>query len=173
MFNQRISSIDVTRLSKGQTISGDLAWDHYVTQKPEKLSTWICEYGDERSAKIAKLPQVLVQVQSWIERDRIRLELPPLVTNAKGGNINILTDEEASIHCSQQAFQGLRKHQRNTARLIKAVDESQLSSAAKREHENRIMKHSFIEVSIHGSKRQLRVLEKANKPITGFNESQS
>lgn len=163
MFNQRIASIDASQLRKGQTISGDIVWNYFVVKKPECLTNWVAQYGDEHSAKIARLPSVLVQVKAWLERDRSRLQLPPLVMDTKRNAINVLTDEQASIYLNEQAFQGLRKHQRSTARLIAAVDDSQLSESAKRQHENRIRTHSWIAGSIQGSQKQLQVLKRAGK----------
>ena len=75
----------------------------------------------------------------------------------------MLTDEKASSYLNDQAFQGLRRHQRATGRLISAVDESQLNGASKREHQNRINVHSFIAASSQGAQKQLRLLKKAGK----------
>lgn len=157
------ASIDVSKLYKGQTISGELAWEHYVNRKPDKLHAWMDEHGDEETAKLAKLPYVLLQVRDWLERDRRELELPPLVMNTVGGVINVLTDEKASRYLNDQAFQGLRRHQRATTRLMSSVDERKLTGAARREHQNRINVHSFIAASAQGAQRQLRLLKRAGK----------
>ena len=159
----KAASIDAAKLYKGQTIPAVLAWEHYVTRKPDKLDAWIAEHGDEEMAKLAKLAQVLLQVRDWLERDRRELELPPLVMNTVGGVINVLTDEKASAYLNDQAFQGLRRHQRATGRLVTAVDENRLTGAARREHQNRINVHSFIASSAQGAQRQLRLLKRAGK----------
>lgn len=157
------ASIDASKLYKGQTVPADLAWEHYVNRKPDKLLAWIDEHGDEEMAKLARLPQVLLHVRDWLERDRRELELPPLVMNTVGGVINVLTDEKASAYLNDQAFQGLRRHQRATGRLVTAVDENRLTGAARREHQNRINVHSFIASSAQGAQRQLRLLKRAGK----------
>jgi hypothetical protein len=157
------ASIDASKLYKGQTISADLAWEHYINRKPDKLSAWIDEHGDEESARLAKIAQVLLHVRDWLERDRRELELPPLVMNTVGGVINVLTDEKASSYLNDQAFQGLRRHQRATTRLMSSVDERKLTGAARREHQNRINVHSFIAASAQGAQRQLRLLKRAGK----------
>jgi hypothetical protein len=157
------ASIDASNLYKGQTIPADLAWEHYVNRKPDKLKAWMDEYGDEESAKLAKIAQVLLHVRDWLERDRREAELPPLVMNTIGGMINVLTDEKASSYLNDQAFQGLRRHQRATSRLVSSVDENKLTGAARREHQNRINVHSFIAASAQGAQRQLRLLKRAGK----------
>lgn len=157
------ASIDASKLYKGQTISADLAWEHYINRKPDKLLAWIDEHGDEETAKLVKLPYVLLQVRDWLERDRRELDLPPLVMNTVGGVINVLTDEKASSYLNDQAFQGLRRHQRATTRLMSSVDERKLTGAARREHQNRINVHSFIAASAQGAQRQLRLLKRAGK----------
>lgn len=157
------ASIDASKLYKGQTVSADLAWEHYVNRKPDKLLSWIDEHGDEATAKAARLPYVLLQVRDWLERDRRELELPPLVMNTVGGVINVLTDEKASAYLNDQAFQGLRRHQRATGRLVTAVDENRLKGADRREHQNRINVHSFIAASAQGAQRQLRLLKRNGK----------
>jgi hypothetical protein len=157
------ASIDAATLYKGQTIAADLAWEHYVNRKPDKLQSWLDEHGDEETVKLARLPYVLLQVRDWLERDRRELELPPLVMNTVGGVINVLTDENASAYLNDQAFQGLRRHQRATTRLVAAVDDSKLTGAARREHQNRINVHSFIAASAQGAQRQLRLLKRAGK----------
>ena len=157
------ASIDASKLYKGQTISSDLAWEHYINRKPDKLLAWIDEHGDEESARLAKIAQVLLHVRDWLERDRRELELPPLVMNTVGGVINVLTDEKASSYLNDQAFQGLRRHQRATTRLMSSVDERKLTGAARREHQNRINVHSFIAASAQGAQRQLRLLKRAGK----------
>jgi len=157
------ASIDASKLYKGQTISSDLAWEHYINRKPDKLLAWIDEHGDEESARLAKIAQVLLHVRDWLERDRRELDLPPLVMNTVGGVINVLTDEKASSYLNDQAFQGLRRHQRATTRLMSAVDERKLTGAARREHQNRINVHSFIAASAQGAQRQLRLLKRAGK----------
>lgn len=162
-MNERIASIDAATLYKGQTISGDLAWDYFVTQRPETLQGWILEHGDEGTAKAARLSLVLQRVMGWLERDRNKADLPPLVMNTAGGCINVLTDERASVYLNDQAFAGLRKHQRATGRLVAAVDESKLTGAARREHQNRINVHSFIAASAQGAQKQLKVLRRAGK----------
>jgi hypothetical protein len=164
MSKERIASIDALTLYKGQSISGELAWDYFVTRKPDTLRSWIVEHGDEATAKAARLPLVLQRVMHWLERDRNQAELPPLVMNTAGGCINVLTDEKASEYLNNQAFAGLRKHQRATGRLVAAVDESKLTGANRREHQNRINVHSFIAASAQGAQKQLRVLRRAGKP---------
>lgn len=163
MRQERIVSIDASTLYKGQSISGDLAWDYFVIRRPETYEAWILQHGDEATAKAARLPLVLQRVMRWLDRDRCQADLPPLVMNTAGGCINVLTDEKASAYLNDQAFAGLRKHQRASGRLINAVDQSRLSGAAKREHENRINVHSFIAASTQGAQLQLRVLKKAGK----------
>jgi hypothetical protein len=157
------ASIDPSALYKGQTIDGELVWEHFVNRKPDKLLSWIDEHGEEATAKAARLPYVLLQVRDWLERDRRELELPPLVMNTVGGMLNVLTDEKASAYLNDQAFQGLRRHQRATGRLMTSVDETKLMGAAKRQHQNRINVHSFIAASAQGAQRQLRLLERAGK----------
>jgi hypothetical protein len=159
----KAASIDPSSLYKGQAIDGELVWEHYVNRKPDKLLSWIDEHGDEATAKAARLPYVLLQVRDWLERDRREMELPPLVMNTVGGMINVLTDEKASAYLNDQAFQGLRRHQRATGRLMVAVDEKKLTGAARREHQNRINVHSFIAASAQGAQRQLRLLKRAGK----------
>lgn len=158
-----IASIDASKLYKGQAVPADLAWEHFVNRKPDKLRDWIEEHGTEEAAKLARLQYVLLQVRDWLDRDRRELELPPLVMNTVGGVINVLTDEQASTYLNDQAFQGLRRHQRASSRLIGAVDDSKLSGALKREHQNRINVHSFIAAAAQGAQRQLKVLKRAGK----------
>ena len=157
------ASIDASTLYKGQSIPADLAWEHFVNRKPDKLLAWIDEHGDEETAKAARLSQVLLHVRDWLERDRRELELPPLVMNTVGGMINVLTDDKASAYLNDQAFQGLRRHQRATSRLMNAVDEKKLTGAARREHQNRINVHSFIAAAAQGAQRQLRLLKRSGK----------
>lgn len=163
MSNERIASIDATALTKGQSIPGHVAWDYFVTQRPETYRAWITEHGDEPTAKAARLSMVLQRVLDWLDRDRRRLCLPPVVMNTAGGCINVLTDEKASTYLNDQAFQGLRRHQRATTRLVQSVDEAGLSSAGRREHQNRINVHSFIAASTQGAQKQLRLLKRAGK----------
>lgn len=163
MSNERIASIDATALVKGQVIPGHVAWDYFVSQRPETYRAWITEYGDESTAKAARLSMVLQRVVDWLDRDRRRLGLSPVVMNTTGGCINVLTDEKASTYLNDQAFQGLRRHQRATTRLVQSVDESSLSGAARREHQNRINVHSFIAASTQGAQKQLRLLRRAGK----------
>lgn len=166
----RIASINAGSLYKGQIILADQVWDYFVTRKPEKLDNWLIEYGDEETAKAARLPQVMVQVRDWLERDRRQADLPPLVMNTVGGSLNVLTDDKASTYLNDQAFQGLRRHQRATSRLVNAVDESKLSGAGRREHQNRINVHSFIAASTQGAQKQLRVLKRAGKDAPQIGE---
>lgn len=163
MARERIASIDAKALYKGQTISAELAWDHFVTRRPDTFKSWLLEHGDEATAKAARLSLVLQRVMGWLERDRNQAGLPPLVMNTAGGCINVLTDEKASEYLNNQAFQGLRRHQRATGRLVQAVDENKLSGAARREHQNRINVHSFIAASAQGAQKQLRLLKRAGK----------
>ena len=75
----KIASIDASKLYKGQAVPADLAWEHFVNRKPDKLQDWIEEHGTEEAAKLARLQYVLLQVRDWLDRDRRELELPPLV----------------------------------------------------------------------------------------------
>jgi hypothetical protein len=162
-MTSKIASINAETLYKGQTISADLVWEHFVNQRPDTLASWTMEHGDEELAKVARLPQVLLTVRSWLDRDLRRAELPPLVMNTVGGVLNVLTDDKASAYLNDQAFQGLRRHQRASTRLVAAVDESKLTSGARREHQNRINVHSFIAASTQGAQRQLRLLKQNGK----------
>ena len=164
MADARIASIDAAALYKGQTIPGEVAWDYFITRRQETYQGWLQQHGDEATAKAARLSMVLQRVIGWIERDRNQAELPPLVMNTAGGCINVLTDDKASAYLNDQAFSGLRRHARATGRLIAAVDESKLTGAARREHQNRINVHSFIAASTKGAQTQLRVLRRAGKP---------
>lgn len=163
MTSERIASIDAAALRKGQTISADRAWNHFIARRPETYQGWLVEHGDEATAKAARLSLVLQRVLQWLERDRHQAELPPLVMNTAGGCINVLTDEKASSYLNDQAFAGLRKHQRSTSRLVQAVDEANLSGAARREHQNRMNVHSFIAASAQGAQKQLRLIQRAGK----------
>lgn len=163
MSNPNAASIDPTSLYKGQSIPGIVAWNHFCVRRPDTYANWLGIYGDEETAKAHRLPQVLVQVRDWLDRERLAANLPPLVMNTTGGCINVLTDEHASTYLNDQAFQGLRRHTRATTRLINAVDETQLSGPSKREHQNRINTHSFIAAGINGAQKQLRLLKKAGK----------
>ena len=163
MAREQISSIDATTLYKGQTIPAELAWNHFITRRQETFQGWLLQHGDEATAKAARLSLVLQRVMQWLERDRHQAELPPLVMNTAGGCINVLTDDKASAYLNDQAFSGLRRHQRATSRLVQAVDESKLSGAARREHQNRINVHSFIAASAQGAQKQLRLLKRAGK----------
>lgn len=163
MSNERIASIDAAALVKGQVIPAGVAWDYFVSQRPETYRAWITEYGDEQTAKAARLSMVLQRVLDWLDRDRRRLGLSPVVMNTTGGCINVLIDEKASAYLNDQAFQGLRRHQRATSRLVQSVDESGLSGAARREHQNRMNVHSFIAASTQGAQKQLRLLRRAGK----------
>lgn len=163
MTRERMASIDASALYKGQSIPADLAWNNYITRRPETYQNWLADYGDEATAKAARISQVMLAVIGWLERDRNKEELPPLVMNTAGGCINVLTDDKASTYLNDQAFAGLRKHQRATGRLVQAVDESKLTGAARREHQNRINVHSFIAASAQGAQKQLRLLKRAGK----------
>lgn len=163
MSEQQIASIDATALRKGQTIPADLAWNFFAVKRQETYERWLLEHGNEETAKAARISLVLQRVIGWIEKERNQAELPPLVMNTAGGAINILTDEKASTYLNDQAFSGLRKHQRATGRLIKSVDESNLTGAERRAHQNRINVHSFIAASAQGAQKQLRLLKKAGK----------
>jgi hypothetical protein len=168
------ATIAADQLQKGQSISGEMVWTHYTITRPEKLQQWIDQFGDETSAKLAKLPQVLLWVREWIESERRQMELPPLVIHTAGGQVNILEDAEASAYLNGQAFQGINKHKRATARLINAVNSNALSGCERREHDNRINVHSFIASSAQGAQRQLRAMEKVGKAaprIKGASES--
>lgn len=164
MSSTKIASIDATALYKGQSIPADVAWNFFAIHQPQKVASWIVEHGSEELAKAARISQVLLQVRGWLDRARRMAELPPLVMNTAGGCINVLTDDKASVYLNDQAFQGLRRHQRATARLIAAVDDSKLSGSARREHQNRINVHSFIAASAQGAQRQLRLLKQNGKP---------
>jgi hypothetical protein len=159
----KIASINAETLYKGQVIPAELVWNHFIARKPDKYENWLTEYGDEETAKAARMAQVLLQVRDWLERDRRHVELPPLVMNTAGGTLNVLTDDKASSYLNDQAFQGLRRHQRATNRLVNAVDESNLSITGRREHQNRINVHSFIGASSQGAQKQLQVLKHAGK----------
>lgn len=162
-MEDNIASIDALTLSKGQTIHADIVWNYFITRREETYQSWLTHHGDEETAKAARLPLVLQRVIAWLERDRKQAELPPLVMNAVGGCINVLTDEKASAYLNDQAFSGLRRHQRATGRLMTSVDESRLSNAARREHQNRINVHTFIAASAQGAQQQLRLLKRAGK----------
>lgn len=157
------ASIDVTALAKGDRIEGDVAWNFFRVLKSETVAGWITEHGSEQLAKASRYSYVLLQVRDWIEKRRSALELPPLVLNTCNKGINVLNDEEASRYLSDRAFAGLRQHAKNTGRLISAVDENQLSHAARREHENRVRVHSFVLASAQGAQAQLRRLRNAGK----------
>lgn len=163
MSNPQIASIDATSLYKGQTIPADQAWTYFITRRQETYQGWLTQHGDEETAKAARLSLVLQRVIQWLERDRNQAGLPPLVMNTSGGCINVLTDDKASAYLNDQAFSGLRRHQRATGRLVNAVDESKLTGAARREHQNRINVHSFIAASAQGAQKQLRLLKRAGK----------
>jgi hypothetical protein len=167
-------TIAADKLQKGHTISGEMVWTHYTIKRPDKLQQWIERFGDEASAKLAKLPQVLVWTREWVESERRQMELPPLVMNTAGGQLNVLDDAAASAYLNGQAYQGISRHRRATARLINAVDPNLLSAADRRQHENRINIHSFIASSTQGAQRQLRMMEQAGKPapkLKGAKES--
>lgn len=163
MQNVSPASIDATKLYKGQTIPAGLAWNHYIVRRPDTFQAWMDQYGDEEMVKAAKMAMVLQRVVEWLDRDRRQAELPPLVMTTAGGCINVLTDEKASTYLDGLAFSGLRRHSRATSRLVAAVDESKLSGAARREHQNRINVHSFIAASAQGAQAQLRRLRKLGK----------
>ena len=163
MNDPKIASIDAHTLYKGQTIPADVVWEHFASRKPETVASWAFEHGDEELAKAARMPQVLLQVRGWLDRDRSKAELPPFVMNTAGGAINVLTDDKASAYLNDQAFQGLRRHQRASTRLVAAVDESKLTGANRREHQNRINVHSFIAASAQGAQRQLKLLKQNGK----------
>jgi len=120
---ERIASIDATTLYKGQTIPAQLVWDHFITRRQETYKGWLLQHGDEETAKAARMSLVLQRVMQWLERDRNQADLPPLVMNTAGGCINVLTDDKASAYLNDQAFSGLRRHQRATSRLVRSVDE--------------------------------------------------
>lgn len=157
------ATITPKTLEKGKTISGEMVWVHYTIAKPEKLAQWIERYGDEYSAQLAKLPQVLLWVRDWVDSERRQMELPPLVIHTAGGNLNILEDAEASAYLNGQAYQGISRHRRATARLLNAIDPNALTGSERREHENRTNVHSFIASSAQGAQRQLRAMEQAGK----------
>ena len=75
----KIASINAETLYKGQVIPAELVWNHFIARKPDKYENWLTEYGDEETAKAARMAQVLLQVRDWLERDRRHVELPPLV----------------------------------------------------------------------------------------------
>ena len=158
-----IASIDAATLYQGQTIPAELAWNWFIARREETYKGWLLQHGDEETTKAARLSLVLQRVVQWLERDRIQADLPPLVMNTAGGCINVLTDVKASAYLNDQAFSGLRRHQRATNRLVRAVDESKMTSSARREHQNRINVHSFIAASAQGAQQQLRVLRRAGK----------
>jgi hypothetical protein len=109
-------TIAADKLQKGQSISGEMVWVHYTIKRPDKLQQWIERFGDEASAKLAKLPQVLVWTREWVESERRQMELPPLVMNTAGGQLNVLDDAAASAYLNGQAYQGISRHRRATAR---------------------------------------------------------
>jgi hypothetical protein len=162
METQR-ASIDYAALVKGDRIDGDTAWNFFCLLKPGRVESWVSEHGSEDRAKLARLAYVLMQVRDWIDTQRRAHSLTPLVLTTSGAGINVLTDDEASRYLSDRAFAGLRQHSKNTGRLIAAVDESQLSSSAQREHENRVRTHSFVLASTQGAQSQLRRLRQAGK----------
>lgn len=162
-MNTQRASIDYAGLRKGDSIDAETAWNFFALLKPSTYETWLTEYHTEELAKATKLGYVLMQVRDWIEKQRTALKLPPLVMTTKGNAINVLHDDEASVYLSDQAFSGLRRHAKYTARLISAVDESQLSSAVRRAHENRIRTHSFVLASTQGAQTILRKLKRNGK----------
>jgi hypothetical protein len=162
METQR-ASIDYASLAKGDRIEGNNAWNFFRLLHPDRVENWIAQHGSEENAKLAKLSQVLLDVRDWIDKQRRATDLVKLIMTTGGGGINVLTDEEASRYCDNQGFAGLRKHAKYTALLISAVDDSQLSSAARREHENRVRTHSFVLASTQGAQSQLRKLRQAGK----------
>jgi hypothetical protein len=157
------ATIDYINLRKGDRIEADVVWNFYALLKPEVYQNWIDEHGNEDLAKAAHMPQTLVRVRDWIDARRNALDLPPLVINTKNTGLNVLNDEEASRYLSDRAFAGLRQHAKNTGRLIAAVDETQLSSAALREHESRVRTHSFVLASTHGAQTMLRKLRREGR----------
>lgn len=157
------ATISPESLQKGQSVSGETVWIHYTISRPERLQAWIDKYGSEESAKLAKLPQVLLVVKQWVESERRQMNLPPLVMHTAGGCLNILEDAPASAYLNGQAYQGMSRHRRATNRLINAVDPNALNSAERREHQNRINAHAFIASSAQGAMHQLRAMEKAGK----------
>jgi hypothetical protein len=163
MFETTPATIAVETLQKGQVISGDMVWLHYTITHPDKLSQWLIQFGDENSAKLAKLSQVLLHMRDWIDTQRRQLQLSPLVMHTAGGQLNILDDAAASAYLNDQAYQGISKHRRATTRLINAVDPNQLAPAERRAHDNRISVHSFIASATQGAQRQLRLMEQAGK----------
>lgn len=163
MGNERIASIDATALYKGQTIPAELAWDYFTIRRKQTVDSWIAQHGSEEAAKAARISLVLQRVIGWLDRDRHQAGLQPLVMNTTGGVINVLTDVKASSYLNDLAFQGLRRHARATTRLATAVDESKLTAAARRDHQNRMNVHAFISASAQGAQRQLRLLRKAGK----------
>lgn len=164
-------SILPDQLNKGDTISGDLVWIFYTNRRPDMLQQWIDQHGSEEAAKLTRLPRVLLWARNWIDAERRMLDLPPLVINTAGGNINVLTDVAASSYLNSQAYQGLSRHRRATDRLINAVDVNALPASARREHENRINVHAFIASASSGAQRQLRAMERAGKPAPAIKGS--
>jgi hypothetical protein len=158
-------SIDAANLQKGQTISGEQVWGYFAIKKPHVINSWISEHGNEYVAKAAHLSYVLLQVREWINRERKKLELPPVVIRISGGNLNILHDNDASSYLNGLAFQGLRKHHRATNKLLTSVDDSQLSDTEKRQHQNRINVHSFIAASAQGAQKQLKVIQRSGRDV--------
>ncbi len=55
MSNERIASINAADLRKGQSISPQVAWDYFVSRKPDTYRSWILEHGDESTAKAARI----------------------------------------------------------------------------------------------------------------------
>lgn len=159
----RQASIDPASLRKGDRIEADLAWDQYAKLRPDRVDSYLAEFGSESNAKLARMGYVLMQIVDWIDKERSAMDLPMLVMTTKGNGINVLNDEEASRYLSDRAFAGLRQHARHTGRLLAAVDENNLSSAARREHEGRIRTHSFVLASTQGAQAQLRKLRKMGK----------
>ena len=98
MNDPKIASIDAYGLYKGQTISADVVWEHFANRRPDTVASWVMEHGDEALARAARMPQVLLQVRGWLDRDRSKAELPPLVMNTAGGGIQAATVHHLIAH---------------------------------------------------------------------------
>jgi len=147
--------IDFDALQKGQTVSADRAWNHYISVHPDAYKAWKNRYGSEAMAKAQQISFVLFKVQDMIRNGRSG-DLPKLVTHAQGGKINILTDADAVTYLNEQAFKGLRGHNRATSRLAHDIDTSQLTAAEQRNHDRVARVHGFIAAATHKAHKDLR-----------------
>ena len=148
-----LAGINIDTLEKGDKFTKDQVLLAYEKIEPNYLDRKArYERGELSSDPSTFAP---AKVCEWIETCRSDMG-DPVVCRSSGGGIEILTDRDAIGYCDSQAKAGLRKHKKNTNRLQKSVDATQLSESELLELRSKQRLHSFIQGYVTDAKKTLR-----------------